>query len=164
MKAIFIAASLSLASCSAADEGGRSENAGKHKGPVAVIGQVPEGTFLFSSSDCDVYGFADCGAKDGQGRIYAIFDGAVTRISLTREDAKRGAVLPAGMVFGESLQLSRKKAQDHYGVELECGEVEKRQVCSSGFSIRSPVGEIYSLSIADDGRNGLDEVVERIDF
>jgi len=119
---------------------------------------------VFASYDCEKTKLADCTAKDSQGRQYVFFDGALSRISLNMHDAKPGAELPAGMLFGEDIEVSKEKASSHFRVEFDRGEVDGRTFYSSDFSIRSPTGIKYALELLADEKGKLEEVIQRTDF
>jgi hypothetical protein len=85
-------------------------------------------------------------------------------MSVNKYDAKSGVELPAGMLFGEDIEMSRGKASSHFRVKFDRGELNGRIVYSSDFSIRSPVGIKYSLELVAGERNELEEVIERADF
>lgn len=165
MRCLYAAVIIAITSCHMSGDGDfRESSEAPSQRAILSIGELTTDTSLFVNSTCDDDGLGDCGAQDAQGRDYTIFEGEITRITLKRQDAKGGALLPAGMVFGEDIERSRRKASSHYRVALECGEVEGRRVCSSGFSIQSPTGTMYSLALVADEKGALEEVVERVNF
>ncbi|WP_454831331.1 hypothetical protein [Pseudoxanthomonas wuyuanensis] len=165
MRTMLLAAAIAATSCHAAEDGDTQAAAeAQGQGAVASIGDTPKDMSLFESSDCEKSGLADCTAQDSQGRKYVFFDGALSRISMNKLDAKPGAALPAGMLFGENIEASKEKASSVFRVGFDRGEVDGRIVYSSNFSIRSPTGIKYALELLADEQNKLEEVVQRTDF
>jgi len=165
MRAVLLAAVIATTSCHAAEDGDTQAPAEvQGQGAVASIGDTPKNMSVFVSSDCEKSGLADCTAQDSQGRQYVFFDGALSRISVNKHDAKSGAALPAGMLFGEDIEASKEKASSHFRVRFDRGEVDGRIFYSSDFSIRSPTGTKYALELLADEQNKLEEVVQRNDF
>lgn len=165
MRAVLLAAVIATTSCHAAEDGATEAPGGaQDQDAVASIGDIPKDMSAFASSDCEKTGLADCTAQDSQGRQYVFFDGALSRISLNKHDAKPRAVLPAGMLFGEDIEASKEKASALFRVRFDHGEVDGRTVYSSDFSIRSPTGIKYALELLADDQNKLEEVVQRTDF
>lgn len=156
---------LLASSCGAVSEGGaaRSEPTKAGLGSLS-IGDVPKDLSGFSNSDCDARGLSDCTANDAQGRRYVFFDGALSRISIKRGGAAQNLTLPAGVVFGESIDLSKEKAAAYYRVSFDRGVLGKIIIYSSGFEIESSSGVLYSLELISDDSGKLEEVVQRTDF
>lgn len=163
MKTVLLAAVIATTSCHAAEDHDIQASAGG-QGAVASIGDTPKDMSVFASSDCEKSVLADCTAQDSQGRQYVFFDGALSRISMNKLDAKPGAELPAGMLFGEDIEASKEKASSVFRIRFDRGEVDGRIVYSSDFSIRSPTGIKYALELLADDQNKLEEVVQRTDF
>lgn len=128
------------------------------------IGDVPKSMTDFVGSDCAAGRLDDCTAVDAQGREYVFFDGALSRISINKDSAQRGARLPADMLFGENIEKSNDKVSRFYGVSLDRGEVDGGVIYSSGFIIRSSSGVMYSIELISDRNGKLKEVIERTDF
>ncbi|WP_434213419.1 hypothetical protein [[Pseudomonas] boreopolis] len=166
MKAMFLMIAFTVTSCDATERGGVSPAEGKtDQDAVAAIGDVPRDMTAFSSTDCDKpEKLSDCSARDAQGREYAFFDGALSRIVVKKGDAKLGVVLPAGMVFGEDIEASKEKASGFYRISFDRGEINGGTVYSSGFDIRSPSGIEYSIELIADESGKLKEVIQRTDF
>ncbi|WMJ68161.1 hypothetical protein [Stenotrophomonas sp. 24(2023)] len=165
MRTVLLAAAIAATSYHAAENGDTQASVGAQgQGAVASIGEVPKNMSVFASSDCEKSELVDCRAKDSQGRQYVFFDGALSRISVNKYDAKPGATLPAGLLFGEGIEASREKASSHFRVRFDRGEVDGRIVYSSDFSIQSPTGIKYALELLADEQNKLEEVVQRTDF
>lgn len=138
-----------------------NETAGR--GRAASIGDVPE-ISRFSTTDCDVRNLADCSGRDADGRVYAVFDGAVSKISLTKLEAKPAANLPAGMVFGEHIDTAMNKSSKAFNIAFDRVETDGRVIYSSDFLIPSPSKVPYSLELVSDRNLRLDQVIERTDF
>jgi len=83
---------------------------------------------------------------------------------MNKLDAKPGAELPEGMLFGEDIEASKEKASSVFRIRFDRGEVNGRIVYSLDFSIRSPTGIKYALELLADDQNKLEEVVQRTDF
>lgn len=165
MRTVFLAAVIGATSCHAADDADAQPiSRAQSQEAVASIGDSPKDMSVFVSSDCAKYGFADCTAQDAQGRRYVFFDGALSRISISRHGAKSGAPLPAGMLFGENIETSKDKASSFYRIRFDRGEVDGRIVFSSDFVIRSPTGIKYALELLADEQGKLEKVVQRTDF
>lgn len=165
MNVLVLAIGITVASCQLGEnEVAVSDAEGRRHGALVSIGGLPTDLSIFSRSDCGEYGFSDCSAQDDEGWNYAFFDGGLARVSLKRADASPRALLPAGMRFGESIDLAGRKAEKYYGFEFDRGEIEGRIVYSSDFVIRSTDGTLYSLELLGDKKGTLDEVIERTDF
>lgn len=165
MRIALLVAVVAATSCHGAEDGDTQVSSGTQgRGAVASIGDAPKNMSVFASYDCEKPKLADCTAKDSQGRQYVFFDGALSRISVNKHNARPGAELPAGMLFGEDIEASKEKASSHFRVKFDRGEVDGRTVYSSDFSIRSPVGIKYALELLADEQNKLEEVVQRTDF
>ncbi len=165
MKTALLAAVIVATSCHAAEDG-ETQISVRSQGQEALasIGDAPKNMSVFASSDCEGSGFSDCTAQDSHGRQYVFFDGALSRISVNRNDAKTGLELPAGMVFGEDIEVSKEKASSVFRVNFDRGEVDGRTVYSSDFTIRSPTGIKYAIELRADEQNKLDELIQRTDF
>lgn len=165
MRTVLLAAIIATTSCHATEDGGTPVSArAQGQGAVASIGDIPKSVSVFASSDCEKYGLADCTAQDSQGRKYVFFDGALSRISISKRDARPGIELPAGMLFGENIEASKEKASSVFRIRFDRGEVDGKIVYSSDFSIQSPAGVKYALELIADDQNKLEEVVQRTDF
>jgi hypothetical protein len=138
----------------------------------ADLGRIPIGAKsidlnIFVSSDCkqSAHGFSDCSARDAEGREYAFFDGALSKISARKADTAEHLSLPANLRFGESIDLSAQKIAHAFKVHLNrAPSSEGRVVYSSDFVLRSSAGTMYSIELSADEQENLTEIVERTDF
>lgn len=124
---------------------------------VIPIGAVPKDMRVFVESDCiqQPSSHADCSAQDATGRRYAFFDGALSRVSVTRTEAASSLRLPAGLEFGEEIDKAADKVQRVFGIKLDRGSsYDGHVVYSSDFVIRSSAGITYSIELIAD-ENGL---------
>lgn len=142
------------------------ERAGGDGVGIVPIGGVPQDMDAFVASDCSREPrFSDCSAQDAEGRRYAFFGGALSKVSITKDEAAQTLRLPAGMQFGEEVETSAKKVSSAMGVKLDRGSTLSGQtVYSSDFIIQSPAGVLYSIELIADEEGLLTEVVERTDF
>ena len=131
------------------------------------IGEAPGDSGIIVASDCGKLpdGYADCSAKDGEGRQYAFFGGVVSKVSATRHEAASGLRLPAALRFGESIERSAEKVSKAFGIELERASTsDRRTAYSSDFVLKSSAGVMYSIELVADKQGRLVEVIERTDF
>ncbi len=131
------------------------------------IGAIPQDMSLFASTDCDELHprFADCSAQDVDGRRYAFFDGALSRVSARRDDVSEDISLPGGIAFGEKVALSVKKVEVALGTNLERDVSPDGQVVyASDYVATASTGLLFSVELSADDKGRLTEVVERTDF
>jgi hypothetical protein len=132
---------------------------------IVPIGELPANLRIFKSTDCgnDPI-FSDCFASDAQGREYVFFDGMLTRVSL-RKSAARGTLrLPAGLRFGEPIDLAEDKAKKFFNIDMEGGKnADGRVSYASDFVIRQKSGTLVSLELIADDQHRLVEIVQRVD-
>ena len=133
-------------------------------GAVASVGDTPKDMSKFASSDCYGSALEDCTARDNDGRQYVFFDGALSRISMSKKDLRPGAKLPAGILFGEDIEQARRKASSVLRIRFNRAEIDGRIVYSSELSLKSAAGIRYSVELLADDRGQLEQVVERTDF
>ena len=134
---------------------------------LVPIGGVPKDMNLFASTDCGKLQpkFADCSAQDAYGRRYAFFDGALSKVSISKGDVSRPLRLPAGIAFGEEIDSAAKKVAAVFGIKLERGVSSDGQVIySSDYVAKASTGIYYSVELSADSKGRLAEVVERTDF
>lgn len=134
---------------------------------VIPIGAAPKDMGVFTETDCMLQpaGFADCSAKDAEGRLYVFFDGALSRVSATNTEAASTLQLPADVKFGEPIEQAADTVHRVFGVKLDRGSsYDGHVVYSSDFTIESSVGIAYSIELIADERGKLAEFVQRTDF
>lgn len=166
MRLAVLAAILAAASACAGDRaptgGGSDTDLG-----VMPIGAVPKDMRLFVESDCiqQPSKFADCSAQDAEGRRYAFFDGALSRVSVTKAEAASTLRLPAALEFGEEIEKAADKVQRVFGIKLDrVTSYDGHVVYSSDFVVESSVGIAYSIELIADKQGQLAELVQRTDF
>jgi hypothetical protein len=134
---------------------------------VVPVGGIPKDMSVFVSSDCGTFKpkFADCSAQDGEGRRYAFFNGALSKVSASRSEATEALRLPAGIEFGEDVESAAKKVVAVFNIKLERGASPNGLIVySSDYVVRSSAGRLYSVELIADEKGHLTEVVERTDF
>jgi hypothetical protein len=134
--------------------------------PIAVsFGRVPVTMDAFKSTDCDLNEpkFHDCSAKDTYGREYVFFDGGLTKVSASIKSSSPVLRLPAGLRFGEKIELSLRKITKKFMVNLSGPTVRDRQRWySSGFVFTSADREKYALELGADEEGRLVYVAGRL--
>jgi hypothetical protein len=133
--------------------------------PIA-IGSLPRDLGRFRETTCSMArdGFSDCGAVDRQGRRYTFFDGALSRVDVSRETAV-GVALPLGLAFGMDIDEAAKTFARTTGVRFDRGvNHEHRIVHSSDFVVPSSEGTMTSVELIADPDGQLAGIVQRTDF
>lgn len=164
---LVMALAVSVAAVACAGNGGSAAGSIDADLGLIPIGGVPRDMRVFVASDCESLpdGLADCSAQDADGRQYAFFDGALSKVSVSDSDAVKSLRLPVGLIFKEDINHSAKKVADKLGVKLDrATNHDGRTTYSSDFSIRSSAGVLYSIELIADAQGRLVEVVERTDF
>ena len=163
---MFIAALFGLAVTTAACAESEIRGVSGDSLGLIPIGGVPQDMGVFVSSDCVRQPrFSDCSAQDAEGRRYAFFDGALSKVSISRDEATQALRLPAGLQFGEEIGTASEKISSAFGVELDRGTSSGGKVVySSDFTIRSSAGILYSIELVADEAGRLTEMAERTDF
>lgn len=133
---------------------------------IMPIGELPASLRIFESTDCGKDPlFSDCFASDAQGREYVFFDGMLTRVSLKKSEAKGSVRLPAGLRFGERIDVAAHKAKKVFNIDMEGGKnADGRVSYASDFVIRQKSGTLVSLELIADDQYRLVEVVQRVDL
>ena len=163
MKIIIVLFAALTISCAA---GVQSKNPRVDLGLIP-IGAAPNDITIFKSSNCKIVGrsdFSDCAAMDHEGRRYVFFDGALSRLSAHRNEVAMSVTLPAGMQFGESIEVSKNKAEAKFGVPFDRAFTQGRVSYASDFSIRSNAGVLFSMELIGNSDDLLIEVIQRTDF
>lgn len=153
--------SLSLVGCAGAQTG---KEVPDQLGEFA-IGSSPKDLGVFSTTDCvgAAIDLSDCSGVGLDGIRYVFFDGALSRVSVNRTEAKGTVKLPGDLIFGESVTVAAAKMKG-LGVDLDRNEVNGRVIYSSSFVIKSSAGIDYSIEIHADEHGELFEIIERTDF
>lgn len=157
----------SLSACSAASHAARTGDSNSaHDLGVIPIGVIPHDLGWFESTDCKEGegGLSDCSALDEKGRRYAFFDGALSIVSAQGDEVSSDVKLPAGMAFGEEVELSARKAESFFGVGFDSAESGGLTIYVSKADIRSSSGALFILELMGDEDGRLMKVVQRTDF
>jgi hypothetical protein len=132
---------------------------------IIPIGGNPNDIDKFAATDCKREdNFSDCSAWDQDGIRYAIFDGAVSVVSAHRKEVSHRLRLPAGMMFGEKIDVSANKAGKFFLVHFDSSKSGDRTVYVSREDVRSSSGRLFTLELVGDSQGRLIEVVQRTDF
>lgn len=132
---------------------------------IIPIGANPNDLDKFAATDCKREdNFSDCSAWDEDGIRYAIFDGAVSIVSAHRKEVSHRLRLPAGMMFGEKIDVSANKAGKFFLVHFDSSKSSDRTVYVSREDVRSSSGRLFTLELVGDSQGRLVEVVQRTDF
>jgi hypothetical protein len=151
--------------CAAGKSGSECQTTQRQLG-LLPIGAAPKDMKAFSSSDCEAtpLRLADCSARDGEGRAYVFFNGALAKVSANANDAK-ALCLPAGVRFGENVDAAAEKVSAVMGVKLSRSVSPRGEVVySSDFVAKASTGIRYSIELVADQASKLSEFVERTDF
>jgi hypothetical protein len=128
------------------------------------IGEIPNNITMFVETDCrDVRKLFDCSARDRFGMRYVFFDGALSKVSLSRDDAVSHSVLPARLRFNEPVALSISKAEAFFEKKFIV-KVVRGSVVATSPTMTSRVGVRYSVVLQADDCGKLKEITERTDF
>lgn len=163
--AAMVLVSICLSSCGTDSHAWKIDRSDRVDLGIIPIGANPNDIDKFAATDCKREdNFSDCSAWDEDGIRYAIFDGAVSIVSAHRKEVSHRLRLPAGMMFGEKIDVSANKAEKFFLVHFDSSKSSDRTVYVSREDVRSSSGRLFTLELVGDSQGRLVEVVQRTDF